>query len=91
MWDRLNAHTARAVQAFLGRHGRDCRQTWLPPYAPDVNPEEPCNGVVKAAMHNAAPESVETLRAHARREFRRLGYRPEVLYEFFGYAGLPVT
>lgn len=59
------------------------RQTWLPPYAPDLNPEEPCNGVVKTAMRNTRPESVGALRAHARREFRRLDHRPAVLREFF--------
>ena len=47
VWDRLNAHRAKPVQAFVAAHPADYRLEWLPPYAPDLNPEGLCNGAVK--------------------------------------------
>ena len=55
VWDRLNAHRAKVVQAFVTAHPADYRLEWLPPYAPDLNPEELCNGAVKRDLLNAAP------------------------------------
>jgi transposase len=91
VWDRLNAHRAKAVQAFVAAHPQDYQLEWLPPYAPDLNPEELCNGAVKRALQNAAPASVDELHQAARRGFRRLGRRPDTLRGFFRHAGLCVT
>jgi transposase len=91
VWDRLNAHRAKPVQAFVAAHPADYRLEWLPPYAPDLNPEELCNGAVKRDLLNAAPASVEALHHSARLGFRRLGRRPELLHSFFLHAGLSVN
>jgi hypothetical protein len=34
---------------------------YLPAYAPELNPEEPCNACVKRAMENALPSCVADL------------------------------
>jgi transposase len=91
VWDRLPAHQAKPVQEFLARHPDDYQVEWLPPYAPDLNPEELCNGAVKGALLNAQPASVAELRQQARRSFRRLGRRTDELYSFFRHVGLCVT
>jgi transposase len=91
VWDRLNAHRAQAVQAFVAAHPDDYQIEWLPPYAPDLNPEELCNGAVKRDLLNATPGTVDELQRLARRSFRRLGRRPELLHSFFRHAGLRVT
>jgi transposase len=91
IWDHLQAHRARCVRTFLAAHPADFRVEWLPGYAPELNPEEPCNNAVKLAMLNATPASVEDLRQLARRNFVRLGHRPHLLNAFFRYAGLVVT
>jgi transposase len=91
IWDRLNAHRAKAVQAFVAAHPADYRLEWLPPYAPDLNPEELCNGAVKRATLNAVPGSVDALHHAARRGFRRLDRRPELLDSFFRHVGLSVA
>ncbi len=88
VWDRLNAHRATPVLAFVAAHPEDYRLEWLPPYAPDLNPEEQCNGAVKRDLLNAAPGSVDELHRLARRGFRRLGRRPDLLHAFFRHAGL---
>ena len=90
-WDRLHAHRANPVQAFVAAHSADYHLEWLPPYAPELNPEEQCNGVVKQEVLNAQPQSVGDLRQQARRSFLRLGRRPTQLESFFRHAGLSVT
>jgi transposase len=91
VWDQLNAHRARRTAAFLAAHPRDFAVAFLPAYAPDLNPEEPCNACAKRATENALPDSVADLHRLARREFRRLQHRPELIVGCFRHAGLPVT
>ena len=91
VWDRLNAHRARRTATFLAAHPRDFAVAYLPAYAPELNPEEPCNACVKRAMENALPGCVADLHRLARREFRRLQQRPELVVGCFRNAGLRVT
>ena len=91
VWDRLPAHRAQPVQAFLAAHGADYQLEWLPPYAPELNPEALCNGAVKRALRNTQPGSVAELRQQARREFRRLARRTAELERFFRHVGLSVN
>lgn len=91
VWDRLNAHVARRTQAWLAARAADYASAFLPGYAPDLNPEEQCNRHAKYALLNALPADVAELLAQARREFRRLGRRPDLLASFFAHAGLRVT
>jgi transposase len=91
VWDRLNAHRSRATAAFIAIHPQDYAVAYLPAYAPELNPEEQCNAVVKRAMANALPGSVVDLHRLARREFDRLTRSPEMIVSFFRHAGLSVT
>lgn len=91
IWDRLSAHKAKEVTAFLAAHPEDYVVAWLPPYAPDLNPEEMCNGAVKRDTLNAVPHSVDALLHQARRAFNRLGRRIDTLDNFFRHVGLDVT
>ena len=91
VWDRLNAHRARRTAAFLAAHPRDFAVAYLPAYAPELNPEEPCNACAKRATENALPDSVADLHRLARREFRRLQQRPDLVVRCFRHAGLRVA
>jgi transposase len=91
VWDRLNAHRARRTAAFLAAHPRDFATAYLPAYAPDLNPEELCNACVKRAMENALPTDIADLHQRARREFRRLQHRPDLIVGCFRHAGLSVA
>ena len=87
VWDLLSAHRAKCVQQFIAEDV-DLYVEWLPPYAPDLNPEETCHGNVKQHLRNATPETVEELRAQVDRGFARLRQRPDLLQSFFHHAGL---
>lgn len=91
VWDHGRTHHAWYVQQFLQRYARHFAVAWLPSYAPELNPEERCNGYVKRALLNALPDSVEDLRQQVRAQFVALGRRPELLHAFFRHAGLDVT
>jgi transposase len=89
--DRLNVHRARVTQAFFARHCDEFLLEWLPSYAPELNPDEQCNGWVKRDTLNALPASDGELRRVARRGFQRLARQPPVMRQFFAHAGLSVT
>ena len=89
--DRLNAHRSRATSGFIAAHPQDYAVAYLPAYAPELNPEEQCNALVKCAMVNALPGSVADLHRLARREFCRLQGQPEMIVSFFRHAGLSVA
>ncbi len=91
VWDRLNAHRSRATTDFIAAHPQDYAVAYLPAYAPELNPEEQCNALVKRAMANALPESVADLHRLARREFCRLQGQPEMIVRFFRHTGLSVA
>lgn len=90
IWDRLSAHRATVVKTYLATHPGIAVEG-LPPYAPDLNPEEGCHGNVKQPLRNATPENVGELRTHVDRGFARLRQRPDLILGFFRHAGLHVN
>jgi transposase len=90
IWDRLSAHRAAVVKAYLTPHPERAVE-WLPPYAPDLNPEESCHGHVKQHLRHATPADVGELRAQVDRGFARLRQRPDLILGFFRHAGLRVN
>ena len=90
IWDRLSAHRATTVRAYVAPHP-EIEVEWLPPNAPDLNPEEGCHGNVKQHLRKAIPESLSALRAQVDRGCARLRRRPDLLLGFFRHAGLAVN
>jgi transposase len=91
IWDGLHAHRATTVQRFLVAQPEDYQIEPLPAYAPELNPEELCNGAVKQDLRNALPGSVDELRRQVRSSFVRLGRQHDRLLSFFHHTRLPVT
>jgi transposase len=90
VWDRSKPHRSRKVAEYLSRHPEIVVE-WLPPYAPELNPEEYCHGNVKERMRNQQPDSVEEIEEEVNRGFNRLRRRPDLLLSFFRHAGLRVN
>src|SRR5262249_10080262 len=90
IWDRLSAHRAASVKTYLMTHPT-IEVEWLPPYAPDLHPEESCHGNVKQHLRNATPATVGELRVQVDRGFARLRQRPDLILGFFRHAGLRVN
>ena len=90
IWDRLTAHRAIAVKEYVTAHPTSALE-WLPPYAPDLNPEEGCHGNIKQHLRNAVSESLSAIRPQVDRGVARLRRRPDLLLGFFRHAGLAVN
>ena len=82
-----SADRDRQVQEWIESQP-DLFVEWLPPYAPNLNPEELCHGNVKVQLRGAMPESTPELRRLVNQGFARLRRRPETLIAFFHHAGL---
>lgn len=90
IWDRSPVHRAKVVQAFLAQHP-DIHVEYLPPYAPELNPEEYCHGNVKGRMRNGVYHSKVEIRQNLDAGFARLRKRPDILLGCFQHAGLQLN
>ena len=89
VWDRAKIHRSAEPKAYLAAHP-DIVVEWLPPYAPELNPEEYCHGNVKQRLKNATPVDAQEIRQMLDRGFARLRHRRDLLLSFFHEAGLVV-
>jgi transposase len=90
IWDRSAVHRSKVVKDFLAQHS-NIHIEWLPPYAPELNPEEYCHGNVKQRMRNGVYHSKAEIRKHLDAGFARLRKRPDILLGCFQHAGLELN
>jgi transposase len=89
VWDRSPTHRARVVQDFLFRHRRRLTTEYLPPYAPELNPDEHLWSYLKyVGLANFCPDLLGDLRDELRRHIRRIKKRPKLIRSFCKNAGL---
>jgi transposase len=55
MLDRLPVHRARSVRAWLAERQAEIEVFYLPPYSPDLNPDEGLNAGLKQVVTRTAP------------------------------------
>jgi transposase len=53
--DRLRVHRARLVRDWLAEHSSEIQVHYLPPYSPELNPDEGVNADLKQAVPRKAP------------------------------------
>lgn len=90
IWDRSPVHRALIVKAYLAQQS-DIYIEWLPPYAPELNPEEYCHGNIKGRMRNGVYHSKTEIRHDLDRGFARLRHRQDILLGCFQHAGLKLN
>src|SRR5919202_556085 len=77
-------HRAKAVSAWVSRHGERIQLHFLPGYSPELNPVELLNQDVKAnAAGRRRPRSASELRAELHGYLRRRQRQPAVVARFF--------
>jgi transposase len=89
VWDSASIHTSHETKGYLAQHPEIMVEA-LPPYTPDLNPEEFCHGNVKQHLKNARPANTSEIRVMLDRGFARLRRRPDLLLGFIHAAGLSV-
>jgi transposase len=82
--DRLRVHRARLVQDWLAEHSSRIEVHYLPPYSPDLNPDEGLNADLKQAVPRKAPaRSKQQLKRAAISHMRSLAKRPQRIRSIF--------
>ena len=82
--DNLRVHHGKLVNAWLERHKDNIQVFFLPPYAPECNPDEYLNHGLKLSVHSGdLPVSVKDIIHKMRSYLRRLQSFPPRVSAFF--------
>jgi transposase len=82
--DRLRVHRARLTRDWLAEHRAEIEVHYLPPYSPDLNPDEGVNADFKQAVPRKAPaRSKPQLKRAAISHMRSLSRRPQRIRSIF--------
>lgn len=69
--DNLNVHKSGEVRRWLAGHAKQIEVFYLPPYSPELNPDEYLNGDLKRAVHqDVAPRDAQELKTTAQQHLR---------------------
>jgi transposase len=82
--DRLKVHRARLTEDWLAEHRAEIEVHYLPPYSPELNPDEGVNADLKQAVPRRAPaRSRQQLKRAAISHMRSLSKRPKRIRAIF--------
>jgi transposase len=90
LWDRAAIHRSRAVATLLQAYRARLEAVLLPPYAPDLNPDEWAWAHLKCRelANHTAPDTPSLQRA-IRRAVCRMRRRPVLIRSFLRASELP--
>ena len=78
--DNLKVHHGKLAAAWLERHKDKMEVFFLPPYAPEYNPDEYLNHALKISVHSGQlPYTVEDISHKVRSFMRKLQHRPHLV------------
>jgi transposase len=82
--DRLKAHRAHLTRDWLAEHRAEIEVFYLPPYSPELNPDEGVNADFKQAVPRKAPaRSKQQLKRATISHMRSLARRPQRIRAIF--------
>ena len=82
--DRLKVHRARLTRDWLAEHRSEIEAFFLPPYSPELNPDEGVNADRKRAVPRKAPaRSKPQLKRAAIGHMRSLSKQPKRIRSIF--------
>lgn len=91
IWDRLNGHRSVLVREWSAAHRRFAL-SYLPPYAPELNPVETLWSWMKGTcLANSCHDDLEPLAREMRRGARRARRRRALLHSFLRRTGLSLS
>lgn len=83
--DNLRVHHAKRVMAWAEKHKDEIQLFFLPPYAPEYNPDELLNSDLKRGISKCpSPKSEEELEHNVRSHLKKVQLRPKKIRGFFG-------
>ena len=82
--DNLRIHHAKIVSKWLAEHKNEIEVFYLPPYAPEYNPDEYLNSDMKRDIGNRAmPHSEKDIVKNIRSYMKTLQLKPDKVISFF--------
>ena len=82
--DNLRVHHGKIVAAWLKRHMEKIEVFFLPPYAPEYNPDEYLNHALKISVHSGQlPYTTEDISLKIQSFMRSLQHHPSRVSSFF--------
>lgn len=82
--DNLRVHRSKKVALWLEEHKEEIELFYLPPYAPEYNPDELVNSDLKRGIGNRAmPKTEKGLEHQVRSHIKKLQLHPEKISSFF--------
>ena len=82
--DNLRVHHSKKVKEWLNKHKNEIEIFYLPPYAPEYNPDELLNSDLKRGVGNRAmPASEKDLESNVRSHLKILQLNPDKIRSFF--------
>lgn len=89
VWDNVNPHKAVAVQRFVHDSSHRLSLEYLPPYSPDLNPDEWVWRYLKQVeLANFAPLDLAELETALRGAVQRIRMRPRLMRSFLTASAL---
>lgn len=83
--DNLRIHHSKKVSAWLEKHKSEIEVFYLPPYAPEYNPDELLNSDLKRSISKfPSPRSEKELEHNVRSHLKSVQLRPDKIHGFFG-------
>jgi len=87
--DNLRVHHGKIVAAWLEEHKSEIELFFLPPYAPESNPDEYLNHALKRDVHSGTlPRTKEEIKRKIHSFMRRLQHKQEKVAAFFRHPNL---
>ena len=82
--DNLRVHHSKKVTEWLEKHKDKIELFYLPPYAPEYNPDELVNSNVKRSVGSKkSPESIDELEHNVRSHLKKMQLDPSKVASFF--------
>ena len=82
--DNLRVHHAKKVRAWLEKHREDIEVFYLPPYAPEYNPDELLNSDLKRSISKRpSPRGDKELEHNVRSHLKSVQLKPHKIRGFF--------
>lgn len=88
--DNLKVHHGKLVKAWLEKKKAQIEVFFLPPYAPEYNPDEYLNHALKLSVHTGnLPYTAQDISHNIHSFMRRLQHNPSRVIRFFLHPLLP--
>ena len=82
--DNLRAHKSKRVAQWLKEHQKQIEVYYLPPYSPELNPDEYLNNTLKKQLGNHPPAgSIREQQSRVRSQMRSNQKKPTIIAGLF--------